>query len=124
MSKKVLIIDDEQDVRDYVSSLLNNNGFETKTSDDGVAGFDTLQQFKPDLVILDIIMPNQSGVGFYRSLRKSDTFKDTPVIVLSGANRYKDFFSTDHRTLPQPQDFIEKPFATEDLLEKVNSHIQ
>ncbi len=124
MSKKVLIIDDEEDIRDYVESLLSNNGYETKTADDGVKAFDILKQYNPDLVVLDIIMPNQSGVGFYRNIRKSDDHKDTPVIILSGANKYKDFFSTDHKSLPQPQDFIEKPFAEDDLLEKVKTYIK
>lgn len=107
----------------YLNSLFTNNGYETQIAEDGVRGFDKVKEFKPDLVILDIIMPNQSGVGFYRNLKKSDELKDTPVIVLSGVTLYKEFFGTDHRTLPQPQEFIEKPFDSDDLLSKVSEHI-
>jgi len=123
MSKKVLIIDDEEDIQTYLNSLLTNNGYETQIAEDGVKGLETAKTFKPDLIILDIIMPNQSGVGFYRNIKKDNDLKDTPIIVLSGVTRYKEFFGTDHRTMPQPQEFIEKPFDSDDLLSKIKSHI-
>jgi CheY-like chemotaxis protein len=124
MTKKILIIDDEEDVRTYLTSLLKNNGYEIAVATDGEEGFSKLSNFYPNLIILDIIMPNQTGVGFYRKLRKSEVYKDIPVIVLSGVTRYKEFFARDHRSLPKPQDFVEKPFATDDLLNKVQHFIQ
>ena len=123
MSKKILIIDDEEDVRTYLTSLFNNNGYETAVATDGEEGFTKLNDFNPNLIILDIIMPNQTGVGFYRKLKKSGVHKDIPVIVLSGVTRYREFFARDHHSLPRPQDFVEKPFATEDLLSRVQTYI-
>lgn len=119
MAKKVLIVDDEEDVRTYLNSLLKNNGYETELAEDGEEALKRVQQFHPNLIILDIIMPNQSGVGFYRSLKKSKEFSDIPVVVLSGITAYKDFFARDRGGLPKPEDFIEKPFSTDDLLNKV-----
>ena len=124
MAKKILIVDDEEDVRTYLNSLLKNNGYETDVAPDGEEAFRKVSQFQPDLVILDIIMPNRSGVGFYRNLRKSEGHSNIPVIVLSGVTAYKDFFARDRGGLPKPEDFVEKPFATEDLLNKIASHIQ
>jgi len=116
MARKVLIIDDEEDVRTYLNSLLTNNGYETEMATDGEEGFGKVSEFHPDAVILDIIMPNQSGVGFYRKLKKSEEYKNIPVIVLTGVTAYKDFFARDRGGLPKPEEFVEKPFSTEELL--------
>ena len=123
MAKKVLVIDDEEDVRTYLNSLLKNNGYETDLAEDGEIAFSKVTEFHPDLIILDIIMPNQSGVGFYRKLKKSDTYKSIPVIVLSGVTAYKDFFARDRGGLPKPEEFVEKPFSTENLLSKIQTFI-
>ena len=119
MAKKVLIVDDEEDVRTYLNSLLRNNGYETEMAEDGEDAFRKVKEFGPNVVILDIIMPNQSGVGFYRNLKKSEIYSDIPVIILSGVTAYKDFFARERGGLPKPQEFIEKPFSTKDLLDKV-----
>ena len=119
MAKKVLIVDDEEDVRTYLNSLLSNNGYETEMAEDGEDAFRKVKAFGPNVVILDIIMPNQSGVGFYRNLKKSEIYSDIPVIILSGVTAYKDFFARERGGLPKPQEFVEKPFSTEDLLSKV-----
>ncbi len=121
MSKKVLIVDDEEDIRSYLDSLLSDNGYQTALAEDGEEGFRRLADFSPHIIILDIIMPNQSGVGFYRKLKKSEAHKDIPVIVLTGFSGYKDFFSRDYHTLPKPQIFMEKPISPEELLNKVEA---
>jgi CheY-like chemotaxis protein len=124
MGKKVLIVDDEEDVRTYLNSLLSNNGYDTKIAVDGEDGFQKVNEFYPDIIILDIIMPNQSGVGFYRKLKKSEAYKDIPVIFLSAVTQYKDFFARERNSVPQPQAFIEKPFSPQDLLEKIATYIK
>jgi len=124
MSKKVLIVDDEEDVRSYLESLLSDNGYETELAEDGEDGFRKLAGFSPDIIVLDIIMPNQTGVGFYRKLKKSEMYKDIPVIVLTGVSSYKDFFSRSHLTLPKPQEFMEKPFSSDELLEKIGALVK
>lgn len=121
MSRKVLIVDDEEDIRSYLDSLLTDNGYQTASAEDGEEGFRRLDDFVPDVIILDIIMPNQSGVGFYRKLRKSEAHKDIPVIVLTGFSGYKDFFSRDYHTLPKPEIFMEKPIIPEELLDKIEA---
>jgi len=121
MPTKVLIVDDEEDIRSYLDSLLSDNGYETVLAEDGEDGYRKLSDFTPDIIILDIIMPNQTGVGLYRKLKKSGEYKDIPVLVLTGVSSYKDFFNRSHLTLPRPQAFMEKPFVTEELLAKIES---
>jgi len=119
MAKKVLIVDDEEDVRTYLNSLLTNNGYQTVIAVDGEDGFHKVNEFCPDLILLDIIMPNQSGVGFYRKLKKSEAHRGIPVIFVSAVTQYKDFFSRERNAVPQPEAFIEKPFSPQELLSKV-----
>ena len=84
MAKKVLVIDDEPHVVKYVTSLLQDNGYETCSASNGEEGMKVLQEEKPDLITLDLQMPGDTGTRFYRNLTKSKEFKDVPVIVVSG----------------------------------------
>ncbi len=84
MTKTILIIDDEQDIRAYLSALLADEGYETLVAEDGFEGFELARQHKPDLISLDLMMPNKSGTDFYRRLSRDKDIGDTPVIVVSG----------------------------------------
>jgi CheY-like chemotaxis protein len=84
MSKTVLIIDDEPDVREFLSDVLEDHGYRTLTAADGVEGLQLARQEKPDLVILDLLMPTKTGTDFYRRLSQDQELADTPVIVVSG----------------------------------------
>ena len=123
MSKKILVIDDEPDVVTFLTTLFEDNGFETESATDGIEGLEKVRSFKPDLITLDIIMPNKSGVGFYREVKKDEELKKIPVLVLSGVTQYQQFFAKDHLTLPKPEAFIEKPFDKEDVVAKVKQFI-
>jgi DNA-binding response OmpR family regulator len=120
MSTRVLIIDDEADVRAYLETLLRENGFETAVASDGDSGFDLAKSFRPEVITLDIIMPRETGVKFYRKLRKDANLKNTPVIILSGVTRYKELFARDHATMPRPFAFVEKPIDNDELVAKVH----
>lgn len=124
MAKKILIIDDEADIRVFLETLLKEHGFETKSAADGDTGFDLLKSFKPDLVTLDIIMPRETGHKFYRELLKDPETKDIPVIILSGVTRYKELFGRDHKTMPKPFAFVEKPIVPDELVAKVREGLK
>ena len=119
MAKRILIVDDEADVRTYLEVLFKENGFETAVAVDGNVAMDKVKEFKPDLITLDIIMPKETGQKFYRELCKDETFKNTPVIICSGVTRYKELFSRDYATMPKPKAFVEKPIDKEALLAQV-----
>ena len=123
MAKKILIVDDEADVRTYLEVLYQENGYETAVAVDGDEALPKAREFKPDLISLDIIMPRESGQKFYRELVKDPEFSKTPVIIISGVTRYKELFSRDHKTMPKPFAFIEKPIDKDELLGKVKEAI-
>lgn len=123
MSKKILIVDDEADVRTYLEVLFQENGYETALASDGDEAMPMVKEFKPDLISLDIIMPHESGQKFYRELVKDPDFSKTPVIICSGVTRYKELFARDHRTMPKPFAFVEKPIDKDELLNKVKEAV-
>jgi DNA-binding response OmpR family regulator len=123
MAKKILIVDDENDPRVYLETLFKENGYQTAVAFDGDEALPKVKDFKPDLITLDIIMPHETGVKFYRELQKDATYAGIPVIILSGVTRYKELFARDHATMPKPFAFIEKPINRDELLEKVKQAI-
>jgi len=123
VSKKIFIIDDEQDPRTYLEVLFQENGYETATADDGDVAWAKVREVNPDVITLDIIMPNETGVKFYRQLCKDPELSKIPVIICSGVTRYKELFSRDHMTMPKPLAFIEKPIDKEALLAKIKEAV-
>jgi CheY-like chemotaxis protein len=123
VAKKILIVDDESDPRVYLEVLFQENGYETDLAVDGSVAMEKVREFKPDLITLDIIMPNETGQKFYRQLVKDPEFGKTPVIICSGVTRYKELFARGHRTMPKPFAFIEKPIDKDELLNKVKEAI-
>jgi CheY-like chemotaxis protein len=119
MKKRILIVEDEADPKRFLELLFNENGFETATASDGREALAMVDSFKPDVVTLDIIMPEQSGVKFYRDLKKDPDHSDLPVVIITGVSRYKDLFKRDYATMPKPFAFMEKPIDSELLVKKI-----
>lgn len=118
--KKVLIVDDEPDVVRYLTVMLENNGFATVGAADGHEGFEKAQSEKPDLILLDISMPKESGIKLYRNIRDSKDMADLPVIMLTGVSReFERFISTRSQVKP-PDAYFEKPVDDADLVKKIN----
>ncbi len=80
--KKVLVIDDEKDLRDAIETALSFEGFEVHTAEDGVDGLAKARDIKPDLILLDILMPKKNGIDMLRELR-SEEWGKMPVIIMS-----------------------------------------
>ncbi len=85
MAKKILVVDDEPDVREFLSSLLEDAGYEVRTAEDGMRAMDLIKDQTPDLILLDLMMPEETGTGLYRKLHDKKDFRDIPVIVISAA---------------------------------------
>jgi len=118
MAKRILIIDDEKDMRVYLEALFRKAGYETESAENGEDGLWLAESHVPDLVTLDIMMPKKSGVKTYRSLRTSDKTKTIPIVLLTGLTRLDDFFG-DLGDLPRPDAMFEKPIDRESFLEQV-----
>ncbi len=87
--KRILVVDDEKDVVEYLTELLEDNGYEVTPAYDGVAAMESIAKEKPDLILLDLLMPEETGTGLYRKLHNKKAYKDIPIIVISGlAGRY------------------------------------
>jgi len=119
MSKKILIVDDEADIRDYLGTLLEDNGYEVRKAEDGEVGLKMLQEERADLVTLDIVMPNKTGVRLYREMKGSPEFKDIPVLFISGLGDFKVFMKKIGPPLPDPSAFLEKPLDEKGVLDAV-----
>ena len=125
MAKKVLVVDDELDVRVFMTTLLETNGFKPYTAEDGRQGLDMARSKKPDLVIMDIMMPRESGIFMYRELKKDDELKSIPVIIVSALSK-KTFFHSqkvldeyEGGTTAEPVAYIEKPPEIDEILEAI-----
>ncbi|MEE4272786.1 MAG: response regulator [Thermoanaerobaculales bacterium] len=122
MTKKILIIDDEKDMRVYLEAVFRKAGYETETAADGDQGVWLAEAQQPDLITLDVLMPKKSGVKAYRSLRTSEKTAAIPIIVLTGLTRSDDFFG-DFGELRKPEAVVEKPIKREEFLETVKELI-
>lgn len=123
MSKKILIVEDEPDPRKYLEILLKESGFDTFCAEDGIQAMEKVKELNPDAIILDILMPRETGIKFYRDLVKDKTYSQIPVIVCSGATQYKPLFELDRQALPKPFAFVEKPIDKEFLISKVKEAV-
>lgn len=117
--KTILIVDDEPDVLDYLSTFLRDNGYTTVTAGNGVDAMAKVQANRPDLITLDITMPEQSGVRFYRNLKEDDTLKTIPVIIVTGVSSDFEKFISTRKQVPPPDAYIPKPIDLDEVLKKV-----
>ena len=118
-AKTVLVVDDDPDARDFLTTVLNDNGIATTTAEDGAEALKKIEQEPPDLVALDITMPEKSGVAVYRKLKQDDQLKSIPVIIITGiSDEFEKFIST-RRHVPPPEGYISKPVDHEQFMTMV-----
>ncbi len=148
MSKRVLVVDDDENTRRFLSVALEANGYEAVTAEDGDAGLQKVQEEKPDLILLDVMMPKKTGFVLFKQLRRKDEFKEIPVIMLTAVAEVleEDASQADGETTERPFDslrdslrkaitqmrdeglvkpevFIDKPIDPEKLIEEVEALI-
>ncbi len=117
--KTVLVVDDDPDAREFLSTVLEDNGFTVTTANDGTEAIAAIDQAPPDLVALDITMPEKSGVAVYRKLKEDDQLKGIPVIIVTGiSDDFKRFISSRRQVSP-PEGYITKPVDHEQFLKMV-----
>jgi two-component system alkaline phosphatase synthesis response regulator PhoP len=84
--EKILIVDDEQDILEFISYNLRKEGFQIETALDGISALKIAPEFRPDLIILDIMMPEMDGVEVCKKLRERPVFQDTLIAFLTARN--------------------------------------
>jgi CheY-like chemotaxis protein len=120
---KILIVDDDPDITEAMTVVLENKGYEVRSALDSDQGLDRLKEARPDLIILDVMMrTSQEGFEFAREIKQNAQFKDIPILMLTAVKQKKglDFkpAAGDEAWLPV-QAFLDKPVKPDLLIEKV-----
>ena len=148
MPKRVLVVDDDENTRRFLSVALEANGYEAVTAEDGDEGYKKVQELRPDLILLDVMMPKKTGFSLFKQLRRKEEFKDIPVCMLTGVAEVleEDVTQAEGETTERPFDslrnslrraivqmreegmvkpevFIDKPIDPEALIEEVKKLI-
>ena len=118
-TKKILIVDDEQDVLTYFEAVFQDNGFDTVSAEDGIEGFELAKLEKPDLIVLDITMPKQSGLKTYRQYKRHPGLKNIPVIIVTAVNDSFKVLFDELEGLELPKRFFNKPIDPLELVKVV-----
>lgn len=113
---KILVVDDEQAVRDSLRRSLSFNGYDVSLAEDGVEAIESIEREEPDLIILDVMMPRMDGLEVCRNLRSSGY--DRPILVLTARDGVSDRVAG---LDAGADDYLPKPFALEELLARVRS---
>jgi len=118
--KTILVVEDEPDEVAYLSALFIDHGFDVISAADGQEGFEKAKSRHPDLITLDISMPEESGVRMFRDLQSDPATAAIPVIMITGVTHdFKRFIETRRQVHP-PAGYFDKPPDREQLLAKIN----
>ena len=123
--KKILVVDDEPDICAYLARLFQDHGYETVSAADGAEALEMVRKETPDLITLDLSMPNKSGVGFYREVRSVPEYAGIPVVFVTavagpgGDSGVAERFYSSRRQVPPPEGFVAKPVDPEEMLQLV-----
>jgi two-component system, OmpR family, alkaline phosphatase synthesis response regulator PhoP len=118
--KKVLIVEDEPPIAEFLEVLLNLSGYDTRIARDGRAGIETAREFFPDLILLDILLPKVSGFDVCKILREDAAFKNTIIIMLTALTQLGD---TEKAFSLGATDYLGKPIDSDRLLQKIRKHL-
>jgi len=116
MAKKIMIVDDDPNITSYLTEFFQDNGYATCAASDGREALDVAKKEKPDLITLDLEMPEEWGPRFYRKLSQDPEIKNTPVIVISG-------LSGNQYAIQKAVASISKPFDRDELIKIVRDAI-
>ena len=117
--RTILVVEDSPDERSFVVNVLKDAGYLVREAADGEEAMVSVEEQRPDLITLDMTMPEKSGVSVYRSLKSDDDLATIPVVVVTGlASDFEKFIST-RRQVPPPEGYIQKPVDHEKLLEVI-----
>jgi CheY-like chemotaxis protein len=123
MKKKILIVDDEPEQIEFAAMVMQENGYIPISASDGEEGMKKVHTEKPDLILLDILMPEKGGLGMYRDLKQNEETRNIPVVIVTGVARGGDFqdrMIRQDENLPPPDGYIEKPMNPDAVGKLVN----
>ncbi len=120
----ILVVDDEPDVVFFLQAVLEDHGFQVMTAFDGQEAMEKINQRKPDLISLDLLMPGKSGIRFFHEMRKNKNWSTIPVLFVTGhvedvidGSNLKELLKD--RSLSGPATYLEKPVTAESYISAV-----
>ncbi|MBU1007190.1 MAG: response regulator [Candidatus Omnitrophica bacterium] len=116
--KRVLVVDDDPDILKMLKLRIESEGFEFMGAQNGEEMLEAIKIKKPDVILLDVMLPKMDGYTALREMRKEEEYKEIPVIILTAKEKKKvwDLFALEGVSL-----FVEKPFDARELLQKIRS---
>jgi len=84
---KILVVDDDPDIVDYLSSFLEDQGYDVATAQDSATALSAVGEFRPDAILVDVLMPGRSGLDLLVTLRRDPRWCDIPLVVITGSDR-------------------------------------
>jgi two-component system response regulator VicR len=115
--KRVVCIEDEPEMIDLVRLILGRRGFDVTGANGGLEGLETVQREKPDLVLLDLMMPDMDGWEVYQRIKSDEDLREIPIVVVTAKAQSIDKVLGLH--IAKVDDYITKPFGPQELLESV-----
>jgi CheY-like chemotaxis protein len=115
--KKILVVDDEPDMVTWLTTIFEDNGYDTISAENGIEAFAKAKSEKPDLITLDISMDKESGLKALRQLQESEETSGIPIIIVTGVSVDLKRFIERNKKLKFPEAFLEKPIDKEELLD-------
>ncbi|OGR82265.1 MAG: hypothetical protein A2902_00205 [Elusimicrobia bacterium RIFCSPLOWO2_01_FULL_64_13] len=112
---KVMVVDDENDVVELIKFMLEKDGHEVVTASNGIQALEKVAAANPDLIILDIMMPEMDGYTVNTHLLEKDDTRNIPVIILTAKGQMRDLFALGSNIVA----FMEKPFDPKGLRDKI-----
>jgi len=120
--RKVLIVDDDAEIVELISDILTREGgFEIRTASSGYEAGMITQQFRPDLILLDYMLPDVNGNVVCRTIRRNPEFENTRIIIISGVIKQEEI---EQLLKSGAEDFVHKPFTISELMDKVTAALQ
>ena len=129
MTRTILLIDDDADTRTYMSTILFRGGYRIITARDGQEGWKLIEENRPDLILLDMMMPRRSGMHLLSEIKAHPDYKSIPVFVITGVGQMTGVDMNKYiGGLPgngsaKPEAFLEKPVKPDRLLKLVKEYL-
>ena len=120
LNVKVMVIDDSKTIRRSAETLLKKAGCDVVTAIDGFEALAKITEHKPDIIFVDIMMPRLDGYQTCALIKNNQTFKGTPVIMLSSKDS---IFDRARGRIVGSEEYLTKPFSKEDLINAITSHV-
>ena len=129
VTKRVLVVDDEMNIRLFLKTLLETSGYEPHLARNAQEGLERAWELKPDLIILDVMMPGEGGLVMYQGLQEDDALKTVPVIMLSavGAGTFKHalkIMGVGKSNYPDPFAYVQKPPKPDEIKAIIDHALQ